>query len=673
MCGLTALLSLQPPVPQSNGHSTPPITPEEINNSLEIIKHRGPDARGQWISPDGQVGLGHVRLSIIDLSPSGTQPFHNTHATNDVHAIVNGELYDYERLRAQFAPEYPFQSHSDCELVLALYQHYGVSFLSHLRGEFALVLWDAKRKLLIAARDRYGIKSLYYTVHQGRLLVATEMKSFLAYGWTPEWDVRTLRENGWRFDERCYFRGVHKVLPGHYLVCREFGAVEQKPYWDLEYPDKRIVETRSEEEMILGVRERILEAVRLRLRADVPVGIYLSGGLDSSALAGVAAHLIKEEHVQVGTDNSGDIARLQCFCVQFDKDSGADESDIAQRTADWLGVELTCVHLDEAAIAAKFEDTAWHSEAPNPDANGIGKLALSEAVHAKGLKVVLTGEGADEHFAGYTLFAADALSEADSSWPLGLMPESEREEAWSQECIKSDIFQLGALPQNVPSSTKRVLNNARLPPSLCTHTPLPFAPWTDSYATSDPQTVLAESFNGRAYHNMATKWHPLHSSQYIWTKSVFPNIMLRYLGDNVDMVNHVESRTPYLDHHVTEYANALPPSLKMKYDPETKKLREKHILREAMKPFITEEIYHRAKHPYMGPVRYAADGPLHRVIQRLVTKENVEQLGFVDWATAEGLADKAFVQHDHSAFRNVLSLAQFIVIGRGFGAKKAGL
>lgn len=157
---------------------------------------------------------------------------------------------------------------------------------------------------------------------------------------------------------------------------------------------------------------------------------------------------------------------------------------------------------------------------------------------------------------------------------------------------------------------------------LCKET-VPF----DSFLASDPETVLAESFDGRAHNAMANKWHPLHTSEYIWTKSVFPNILLRYLGDNADMVNHVESRTPYLDHHVTEYANGLPPSLKMKYDPATKTVREKHILREAVKPFVTEEIYKRAKHPFMGPVKYSENGPLHKVIMRLVTKENMERLG----------------------------------------------
>lgn len=165
-----------------------------------------------WAWVNAQIfstGLGHVRLSIIDLSPSGNQPFHDKE--DGIHAVVNGELYDYEKYRAQLASEFKFVGNSDCEIVIALYKHYGLSFLSHLRGEFAFVLWDANRELLIAARDHYGIKSLYYTVVGGKLLVATEIKSFLAFGLQPEWCVRTLRDQSWRVESRTFFKGVHRV------------------------------------------------------------------------------------------------------------------------------------------------------------------------------------------------------------------------------------------------------------------------------------------------------------------------------------------------------------------------------------------------------------------------------------------------------------------------------
>jgi asparagine synthase (glutamine-hydrolysing) len=158
--------------------------------------------------------LGHVRLSIIDLTPSGDQPFHD----EDIHAVVNGELYDYEHYRTKFAQEYNFKGNSDCEIVIAMYRYYGIEFLSHLRGEFALVLWDAKRKLFFAARDRYGIKSLYYTIVDGQLLVATEMKSFLPLGWKPEWSVRKLRDKSWEYGANTFFENVYSVC-AHLVPC----------------------------------------------------------------------------------------------------------------------------------------------------------------------------------------------------------------------------------------------------------------------------------------------------------------------------------------------------------------------------------------------------------------------------------------------------------------------
>ncbi|KAK5682848.1 hypothetical protein LTS12_029201, partial [Elasticomyces elasticus] len=316
------------------------------------------------------------------------QPFHDSRG--DVHAVVNGELYGHESYREALAKDFEFKGRSDCEIVIALYQHYGLSFLSHLRGEFALVLWDAKRQLFFAARDRYGVKSLFYTVANGRLLVATEMKAFLAFGWQPEWCIRSLRNNTWQGPSATFFKGVRKVQAGNYLISQHYGPVEQVPFWDLDYPDKTVLETRTEDEMIEGVRERLLEAVRIRLRADVPVGVFLSGGIDSSAIAGIVAHLIREEGARLGSDDSKDASRLECFTVQFDKDTGIDESDIARRTTEWLGVDFHPIHMDEPAMASRLEDVVWYSECPLPDVNGMGRLAMAQKAHERGLKVVLT-------------------------------------------------------------------------------------------------------------------------------------------------------------------------------------------------------------------------------------------------------------------------------------------
>ncbi|KAJ5180007.1 hypothetical protein N7492_003217 [Penicillium capsulatum] len=661
MCGITCTLHFH--------HQPKDVGPKlesEIDESLDLVRHRGPDARGKWVSPDCRVGLGHVRLSIIDPSPQGDQPFHDY--KDGIHAVVNGELYNHEQYRKELAQEFEFKGNSDCEVVIALYKHYGITFLSRLRGEFALVLWDEKRQLFFAGRDRFGIKSLYYTVVNNRLLVATEMKSFLPYGWKPEWCIPTLRSHEYDFGWKTIFKGVYNVRPGHYLRSQGFGPVEQSVYWDCEYPDKRVLETRSEAEMIEGLRERLLEAVRIRLRADVPVGVYLSGGVDSSSIAGMMSHLIKEEGSRLGSGGDGEATRLHCFSVEFDKTSGFDESDAARRTAEKLGAQFHPVRVDERALASAFEDTVWASESTLPDLCGGGKLILAEAAHKEGIKVVLTGEGADEHLAGYPTYQPDAIREEDPSWPTSSVTDADR-------MNKLETLLQGwtyPSPQGITEAIKHMLNHTYNASDVSDMCVLPFAAWTDVHDKLHPIVALAESLDGRTRHLIDTKWHPLHTAEYLSIKTLLPTYILRHAGDNVDMMHQVESRPPFLDHHVTEYANGIPPSLKVPFNPVEKTFREKYILREAMRPFITDEVYSSRKKSYLAPSKYDVNGPVHQLFTRLVTKENVENIGFLDWDKTKSNLEKAFGDgKDEMAYRVTLSVAQYVVLSQRFGVGQA--
>lgn len=284
------------------------------------------------------------------------------------------------------------------------------------------------------------------------------------------------------------------------------------------------------------------------------------------------------------------------------------------------------------------------------------------------------GEGSDEHFAGYTSYYPDLMLEPDLSWPPLLMDESERKQVLQE--LSKVPGQINWVVDGVSStSTSRMLNHTRHASRIGGMIPLHFAPWTDAYATRSSETSIAAFFDGRVRDAIANKWHPLHTSEYTWTKTCFPNILLRYTGDNVDMTYAVESRTPFLDHHLTEYANSIPPSLKMKYDPATKEIREKHILREAMRPFITDEVYNRKKAPFLGPTLYRRGGPFHKLLTKLVTRENVENLlGFVDWRSYEPLMDRAFNEggkDDPRAMRQIMALAHFVTLAKRFGVKKA--
>ena len=280
MCGICACFSKHRPVDVSS-----------ILQMINEISHRGPDSQGHWISPNRMAGLAHARLSIIDLI-SGDQPISNEF--NNVHIIVNGEFYDYERIRADLIQlGHVFQTQSDSEIALHLYEEYGTNCLQYLRGEFAFVIWDSRSQTLFAARDRFGIKPLYYSMYQETLYLASEAKALFKVGVPAAWDRETfLLAQGFILpSERSIFDGIHQVPPGHFLLVSP-GQRQTICYWDFDYP--RIASgcpERPEAETIGMFKQSLIESIRLRLRADVPVACYLSGGLDSCAILGLASTL----------------------------------------------------------------------------------------------------------------------------------------------------------------------------------------------------------------------------------------------------------------------------------------------------------------------------------------------------------------------------------------------
>lgn len=429
------------------------------------------------------------------------------------------------------------------------------------------------------------------------------------------------------------------------------------------------VETRSEEDMIQGVRERLMDAVRLRLRADVPVGIYLSGGIDSSVLAGMATHLVKKEGLKMGTKDANH--RICCFSIAFDEDSGFDESSISERTADWLGVKFEKKLMDEKELARRFEDATWHCEQHNHgDLNYVGKYALSEVVRESGYKVVLTGEGADENFAGYPIYLPDFLRAEDTAWPSTNLTEQQRE----RHCISADAEvgkyydSVGADGSNrTTDDGSRMLGGISTPASMCAFHFDCFAPWTSQLHPRSPRMTIAEGIDKKTREKMRTSWHPLHSALYTWSKGHLVNGFLSCLGDRTEMAHSVEARPPFLDHKLTAYVNALPPSVKFRYDPKTDAFIEKWIQREASRPFITNELYERKKHPYSAPTTYPKDGPMHALFKRLVTEENVKKLGFVDWERTKDVVSRAFEREEAKAMRTCFVLGQWIVLAERFG------
>ncbi|KAK1727961.1 hypothetical protein CaCOL14_009965 [Colletotrichum acutatum] len=636
MCGITAIV--QSGSPQNDSLGRRADVQSKLTRSLSILQHRGPDAEGTWINSDATVGLGHARLSIIDLSPTGLQPLHSE--DEKIHVIVNGEIYDHVAIRGRCTAEfdYNFSGRSDSEVILALYQHHGApEFFEHLRGEFAFVLYDERSGDVIAARDRFGIKPLFWTYSSGappNLLIASEMKGFLPMEWKPEWDVDAICSGAAVLGEGTLFKGVKKVLPGHWARFGRDGSVTQHRYWDAEYADKTVRETRSMDEMVDGVRERLVDAVRLRLQADVPVGIYLSGGLDSSIVAGITTQLVRERGVKLGNQVIRD--RITCFSISFTSDAEYNEYDIAERTAEWLDLNIVKKIMDEEELAKHFADSVYHTEHHHFDMNSVGKYALSELPRQQGIPVVLTGEGADEHFAGYPFLVSDFLREPDEALPsTELAKDDELREALYKSAaaqLRSMYKRMGMFDHSQTEESTGFDPLEGLDVFLVQWRGFPssdvFAPWVrDKQSALGVYEAILNSIPPDAREKIRTRWHSLHSALYVFLKTSLANMVLTCLGDRSEMAHSIEARLPFLDHELAEYVNGLPPSVKMSYNPENStgvnhdekgniapqsffwenmaavrdRIIDKKVLREAGRPFITDEIYNRKKHPYSSP------------------------------------------------------------------------
>ena len=355
------------------------------------------------------------------------------------------------------------------------------------------------------------------------------------------------------------------------------------------------------------------------------------------------------------------------------------------------------VHMGEAELAGRFEDAVYHIEHHNQDLNFVGKYALSELPRQHGYKVVLTGEGADEQFAGYPTYLPDYLREPDG-WLK--MEDEKRAKLVTEhdEAIKAFYQALGGTTRYFGPNK---LNSLSTPAWMLAFTPplAFFAPWVrDQFSSVNALDTVTNNLDGIALDRIMRRWHPLHSALYVWTKGHLANQFLSCLGDRVEMAHSVEARTPFLDHVLSGYVNSLPPNLKIRADGKGGYI-EKFALREAVRPFVTTEIYERRKHAYAAPTQYSRDGPIRILLDRLITRDNVEALGFLDWEVVREMMGNAFGDADveadadagvgangHArgnvngdtngegnvyAWRMILIVAEWVVLCKRFGVKRA--
>ncbi|MBL9126020.1 MAG: asparagine synthase (glutamine-hydrolyzing) [Verrucomicrobiales bacterium] len=562
MCGIAGIV---------NCIDGPPPGGPEVARLLGPLRHRGPDQFG--IYTDDHVGLGNARLSIVDLA-HGQQPIGNEDGT--LWIVYNGEVFNHLELRAELeARGHRFVTRTDTEVIVHLFEEYGPACLGRLNGQFAFALWDARRRSLFLARDRLGVRPLFHTRIGGRFLFASEIKALFADPAVPRsLDVAGVA-NVFAFwaalpPSTC-FEGIHELPPGHCLEIRE-GTAELRRYWQWDFAtDERL----GEEEATEALTAHLDRATRLRLRSDVPVGAYLSGGLDSS----VIASLIRDSRV----------AALDTFSIAF-RDPAFDESEHQRAMAEFLGTRHHVVEATHEDIGRVFPEVVWHAETPLVRTAPAPMFLLSKRVRDAGYKVVLTGEGADELLGGYDVFKEAKIRRFWSGQPastrrprlLGrLYPDIARLSATSPAYLAAFFgARLTETDAADFSHAIRWKNSRRTLRFFRPEHPTPNAGLPDRLTI--PEKFLA--------------WDPLQRAQYLESTLFLSGYLLAAQGDRVAMAHSVEGRYPFLDPEVVGFCSRLPARYKLRG------LREKWLLRRLARTRVPDSILRRRKRPYRAPI-----------------------------------------------------------------------
>lgn len=602
MCGIAGFWSL---------NKEPARDKDILEKMAGQLHHRGPDGNGFYTDPQNGLSMAHTRLSIIDLE-TGEQPI----VDKNLHLVItaNGEFYDYKRIRGHLVTEgYKFLTKSDSEIALKLYRKYGLGFVEHLRGEFAFALYDQEKDELILARDRFGIRPLFFHVGTSMFAYASEIKSLLVNGKVP----RKLSQKAMLHQliqvmapGQTLFEGIHALKPGHMLIIKARNGkfeVEEKKYWDADFPDAGHHAGYSDEESIRLVREKLIESVSLRLEADVPVACYLSGGIDSCAILGMASAIQQSP--------------VKGFTIGFD-DERYDESGIAKEMAQSCNADQDILKVLAGDLYGEnFERALWHSERTFYNTLGVAKMLMSRHVTQNGYKVVITGEGSDEIFGGYAAFKRDMFLYSDTAPGRDMAGKlSDSNQIFSGSILAESEISHPAFEDLIgftPSWIQPWLLTLEKVKSLLSNDSL------EELGNYDPVAAIVDSFDPK----MLRGRHALDQSQYTWIKTMLEGQILSWGGDRVDMANSLESRPAFLDHHVVELAIQLPPDQRIRDGV------EKWVLREAMKNILPEILYRREKFAFMAPPAHTdqkKELAIQALLQKHVSNENINRLKLID-------------------------------------------
>ena len=569
MCGICGVLELR------GGR----FREEDLHAMSNTLLHRGPDDQGNFLA--GPVALGFRRLSIVDLA-GGHQPMANEDGT--IWIVFNGEIYNHRELRPALEQRgHRYATNSDTETILHLYEEYGQHCVHHLRGMFAFALWDARRKKLFCARDRLGIKPFYYAITGNRFVFASEAKAlFEIPGFQPRLNRRALPEFfafGYLSSDETLFEGVRKLLPGHHLQI-ELTNHDAEPkvaqYWDLDIAPSS---ERSEAEYVEQFREQFSDTVNSHLMSDVPVGVFLSGGLDSSSIAAVMAGLRKEP--------------VQTFSVGYAEDEYS-ELPYARQLAKHLGAEYNEVILGPQQFFASLPQLIWHEDEPLVWPSSVALYYVSRLAREK-VKVVLTGEGADEVLAGYLKYRA-------TLWNLRAAP-----------------FYRMLIPQRLQHLIRNILNWETIPDRLRRKLRHSFLSYSDSFKkiyfdnfysvfrqeqhselftpelAEELREIDAYANSMQFYRSNGTGENLLSRLLYLDIKTYLVELLMKQ--DQMSMAASIESRVPFLDHKLVEFTARVPATYKVRG------LSGKYLLRKAMAHQLPPEVLRRSKKGFPTPIR----------------------------------------------------------------------
>lgn len=567
MCGISGILATRAVVDHT----------EPLNRMIAAIRHRGPDEYG--VFSNTRAGMAHARLSIIDLT-GGRQPMTNT--DRKVWITFNGEIFNYIELREELIQKgHKFGTRSDTEVILHMYQQEGENCVKRLNGQWAFAIWDEYKQKLFLSRDRLGVRPLYYTQTPDAFLFASEIKALLKFpGVGCELDLKALDQifTFWvTLPPRTAFRDIKELQPGHSMIV-ENGQARIYQYWSPTYSPETHDSAGREKQLAEDLLNLLLDATRIRLRSDVPVGAYLSGGLDSTITTALTRAIV------------GD--RLRTFSVSFE-DVEFDESPYQREASTFLRTQHTDTPCSYSDIASVFPDVIRHTEQPIIRTAPAPLYLLSKHVRESGFKVVLTGEGADEILGGYDIFKEAKIRRF---WGRNL------DSTFRPLLLRRLYPYMDNLQRQTPSYLKSFfrVTESDLQSPFFSHLPR----W---HLTSKLKALFADDVRpelngcdpvaelGERLPGGFAGWNPFNQAEYLEAMYLLPGYILSSQGDRMAMAHSVEGRYPFLDFRVVEFAAKLPPSLKMKV------LDQKHLLKLASNGLIPESIRNRPKQPYRAP------------------------------------------------------------------------